>query len=74
MLNSSNVSITVGGQTASFTVGNATLNDGKKKGRQTLYNADKLKGDYITNGKAIKIKCFLKKNMKNMELLWTLII
>ena len=30
MLNSSNLSITVGGQTASFTVGNATLNDAIK--------------------------------------------
>lgn len=36
---------------------NATLNDGENKDRQTLYNVGTLDGYYITNGKAIKIKC-----------------
>lgn len=36
---------------------NATLNDGENKDRQTLYNIGTLDGYYITNGKAIKIKC-----------------
>lgn len=36
---------------------NATLNDGENKGRQTLYNVGTLDGYYITNGRAIKIKC-----------------
>ena len=36
---------------------NYTLNDGSGKGRQTLNNIKKLKGYYITKGKAIPITC-----------------
>ena len=36
---------------------NTTLNDGENKDRQTLDNIKTLDGYYITNGKAIKIKC-----------------
>ena len=36
---------------------NTTLNDGSSKGRQNLSNTGTLDGYYITNGKAIKIKC-----------------
>ena len=36
---------------------NYTLNDPERKGRQGLYNVGTLDGYYITNGKAIKIKC-----------------
>ena len=36
---------------------NTKLNDGSKKDRQNLYNIGTLDGYYITNGKAIKIKC-----------------
>lgn len=36
---------------------NYTLNDPEKKGRQGLYNVGTTDGYYITNGKAIKIKC-----------------
>ena len=36
---------------------NTDLNDGENKGRQTLSNIGTLNGYYITNGKAIKIKC-----------------
>ena len=36
---------------------NYTLNDGTSKGRQNLSNIGTLDGYYITNGKAIKIKC-----------------
>lgn len=38
-------------------VRNTTLNDGENKGRQTLDNIGTREGYYITNGKAIKIKC-----------------
>lgn len=38
-------------------VRNSTLNDGENKGRQTLDNVGTREGYYITNGKAIKIKC-----------------
>lgn len=38
-------------------VKNTTLNDGENKGRQTLDNIGTRDGYYITNGKAIKIKC-----------------
>lgn len=38
-------------------VQNTTLNDGENKGRQTLDNVGTRDGYYITNGKAIKIKC-----------------
>lgn len=37
---------------------NSTLNDGSGKDRQNLYNIGTLDGYYITNGKAIKIKCY----------------
>ena len=36
---------------------NSSLNDGSGKGRQTLDNIGTFNGYYITNGKAIKIKC-----------------
>lgn len=36
---------------------NTTLNDGSGKGRQDLSNIGTADGYYITNGKAIKIKC-----------------
>ena len=36
---------------------NTRLNDGSGKDRQNLYNIGTLDGYYITNGKAIKIKC-----------------
>lgn len=36
---------------------NTTLNDGENKDRQTLSNIGSLDGYYITNGKAIQIKC-----------------
>ncbi len=36
---------------------NYALNDGSGKGRQELENIGKLKGYYITNGKAIEITC-----------------
>jgi len=36
---------------------NYTLKDGSNKGRQSLNNIGTLDGYYITNGKAIKIKC-----------------
>lgn len=36
---------------------NWTLQDGSGKGRQTLDNVKTLEGYYITNGKAIQIKC-----------------
>ena len=38
-------------------VENSTLNDGTTKDRQTLSNLGTFDGYYITNGKAIKIKC-----------------
>ena len=37
---------------------NYTLKDGTNKGRQNLSNIGTLDGYYITNGKAIKIKCY----------------
>ena len=36
---------------------NYTLNDGENKGRQDVVTTGSLDGYYITNGKAIKIKC-----------------
>lgn len=36
---------------------NYTLNDGENKGRQDVVTVGELDGYYITNGKAIKIKC-----------------
>ena len=38
-------------------IDNSTLNDGSGKGRQTISNIGTFDGYYITNGKAIKIKC-----------------
>ena len=38
-------------------VENSRLNDGTKKDRQTIDNIGTCNGYYITNGKAIKIKC-----------------
>ena len=38
-------------------IDNSDLNDGENKGRQTLNNIGTFDGYYITNGKAIKIKC-----------------
>lgn len=38
-------------------VDNSTLDDGSRKGRQTLSNIGTFDGYYITNGKAIKIIC-----------------
>ena len=37
---------------------NSQLNDGSGKDRQNLANVGTLDGYYITNGKAIKIKCY----------------
>jgi len=42
---------------------NYTLSDSENKGRQGLYNIGTFDGYYITNGKAIKIKCI--KNARN---------
>ena len=42
---------------------NTRLNDGSKKDRQNLSNVGTLNGYYITNGKAIKIKC-IKESRK----------
>ena len=36
---------------------NYTLDDGENKGRQDVVTVGSLDGYYITNGKAIKIKC-----------------
>ena len=44
---------------------NYTLNDGENKGRQDLKNIGTLNGYYITNGKAIKIKCI--KNSRDSQ-------
>ena len=38
-------------------IANSTLNDGENKGRQTMNTVGIKDGYYITNGKAIKIKC-----------------
>ena len=40
-----------------YQVDNYTLNDGENKGRQTMTTTGTKDGYYITNGKAIKIKC-----------------
>ncbi len=48
-------------------VKNTTLNDGENKGRQTLDNIGTRDGYYITNGKAIKIKCE-KKSRKEQTI------
>lgn len=44
---------------------NYTLNDGENKGRQDLKNTGTFDGYYITNGKAIKIKCI--KTSRNTQ-------
>lgn len=44
---------------------NYTLNDTEKKGRQGLHNIGTADGYYITNGKAIKIKC--EKNSRTEQ-------
>ncbi len=44
---------------------NHTLDDGENKGRQGLYNIGTFDGYYITNGKAIKIKCI--KEARNLQ-------
>ena len=46
-------------------VQNYTLNDPEQKGRQGLYNVGTTDGYYITNGKAIKIKC--EKNSRTEQ-------
>ena len=38
-------------------IANSTLNDGENKGRQTMNTTGTKDGYYITNGKAIPIKC-----------------
>ncbi len=38
-------------------IANSTLNDGENKGRQTMTTIGTKDGYYITNGRAIKIKC-----------------
>lgn len=44
---------------------NYTLNDSENKGRQGLNNTGTFNGYYITNGKAIKIKCI--KEARNLQ-------
>lgn len=44
---------------------NSNLNDGENKGRQTLQNIGTFDGYYLTNGKAIKIKCI--KNARDEQ-------
>lgn len=44
---------------------NYTLDDGEDKGRQELKNIGTFNGYYITNGKAIKIKCI--KEARNLQ-------
>ena len=46
-------------------VKNSMLNDGTEKGRQTLDNIGEHEGYYITNGKAIEIKCI--KNSRSAQ-------
>ena len=47
---------------------NYTLSDSENKGRQGLYNIGTFDGYYITNGKAIKIKCI--KNSRNEKTIY----
>lgn len=49
-------------------IDNSTLKDGSSKGRQTLSNIGTFNGYYITNGKAIKIKCI--KNSRNAKTIY----
>lgn len=46
---------------------NYTLNDSENKGRQGLKNIGTFNGYYITNGKAIKIKCIKKARNTQTE-------
>lgn len=46
---------------------NYTLNDGENKGRQEVTTVGALDGYYITNGKAIKIKCIKNSRSKQTE-------
>ncbi len=48
---------------------NYTLNDGENKGRQDVITVGNLDGYYITNGKAIKIKCI--KNSRREQTTYT---
>ena len=48
-------------------VENYTLNDGENKGRQDVVTVGSLDGYYITNGKAIKIKCNKKSRFEQTE-------
>ena len=48
---------------------NYTLNDSENKGRQGLKNIGTFDGYYITNGKAIKIKC--TKNARDEQTVYT---
>lgn len=48
---------------------NYTLNDPERKGRQGLYDVGTRDGYYITNGKAIKIKC--KKDSRTAQTVYT---
>ena len=50
-------------------VQNYTLNDPEQKGRQGLYNVGTRDGYYITNGKAIKIKC--QKDSRTAQTVYT---
>lgn len=50
-------------------VQNYTLNDPENKGRQGLYDVGTRDGYYITNGKAIKIKC--KKDSRTAQTVYT---
>ena len=47
---------------------NYTLNDSENKGRQGLKNIGTFDGYYITNGKAIKIKCI--KNSREEQTIY----
>ena len=48
-------------------VNNSALKDGTKKDRQTLSNLGMFEGYYITNGKAIKIRCSKKARDSRTE-------
>ena len=48
-------------------VDNSQLNDGANKDRQDLHNIGTFNGYYITNGKAIKIKCTKKSRTSRTE-------
>ena len=48
---------------------NSQLQDGTSKDRQNLHNIGTFDGYYITNGKAIKIKC--KKDSRRSKTIYT---